>query len=247
MPGTSKGKFLVERILFFLAFFGAYTLQAITGFAGNLFAMPAGVATIGMGASVVVLNICGCLACGMVAIANWKDVNKRDLVKVCITMFVFMAIGIYLDTLLSVDILMKIFGVFVLLVGVKNLIFPSRKQMPEWVLWLLLAGAGLIQGMFVSGGALLVVYALQKYQRKAEFRATLSAVWMILNFIYAAYMFATGHATGEMAMIVAVCIPLLIVATALGSFISRHISQKVFLKFSYVILIGIGLVILFLK
>ena len=41
----------MERVLFCLAFFGAYTLQAITGFAGNLFAMPAGVATIGMGAS----------------------------------------------------------------------------------------------------------------------------------------------------------------------------------------------------
>lgn len=237
----------MERILFWTAFFIAYTLQAITGFAGNVFSMPAGIATIGMSTSVVVLNICGCLACGIIAIANWKDVNKRELIKVCSSMFVFMVIGIYLNNLLSVDILMKIFGVFVLLVGLRNLFFPSRKYMRKWMLWVILAGSGLIQGMFVSGGALLVVYAMQKYQTKAEFRATLSAIWTVLNFIYAAYMLATGHGTTDMLIILAVCIPLIALATVLGSFISRRLSQKVFLKLSNVILVGIGLAILIFR
>ncbi len=237
----------MERILFWTVFFIAYTLQAITGFAGNLFTMPAGVATIGMSTSVVVLNTCGCIACGIITIANWKDVNKRDLIKVCSTMFVFMVVGIYLNTLLSVDILMKIFGIFVLIVGLRNLIFPSRKYMRKWMLWIILALSGIIQGMFVAGGALLVIYAIQTYQTKAEFRATLSAVWTILNFIYAAYMFATGHGTMDVLMILVVCIPLIALATILGSFISRRLSQKVFLKLTYVVLVGLGLAILIFR
>lgn len=234
----------MERILFWIAFFVAYTVQAITGFAGNLFAMPAGVATIGMNSSVVILNVCGCLATGFVALTNWKEINKREVVKVCLTMFVFMVVGIYLNSLLSVDILMKVYGVFVLYIGIRNLFFPSRKYMRTLTQWIVLAGAGLIQGMFVTGGALLVIYAIQKFKRKEEFRATLSAIWAILNFIYAAYMLATGHATEDMGFVLLGCIFLLVIATALGSFIARRISQKVFLKLSYIVLICIGLVIL---
>ena len=37
--------------------------------------------------------------------------------------------------------------------------------------------------MFVSGGALLVVYAAQVLKEKEEFRATLAPVWVVLNSI----------------------------------------------------------------
>ena len=63
---------MVGRGLFLGVFFIAYAIQAITGFAGNIIAMPAGMATVGMQESVAMLNATGMIGCGLIAIQNWK-------------------------------------------------------------------------------------------------------------------------------------------------------------------------------
>ena len=119
-----------------------------------------------------------------------------------------------------------------------------KRQLPEWALWIILALAGLIQGMFVSGGALLVIYAVQKLRDQQEFRITLSLIWTVLNFIYACIAFQQGHFTGDVVQIIVMCIPLAIVATVLGNKLQKKISREKFLKLTYVLLLFIGVVLL---
>lgn len=52
----------MEKYLFWGTFFFAYLINGITGFAGNIFAMPVGMVTIGHEESIVVLNCTGFLA-----------------------------------------------------------------------------------------------------------------------------------------------------------------------------------------
>ena len=132
----------------------------------------------------------------------------------------------------------------IVFIGAKNLIFTRQKFLPEWALWIILALAGLIQGMFVSGGALLVIYAVQKLRDQQEFRITLSLIWTVLNFIYACIAFQQGHFTGDVVQIIVMCIPLAVVATVLGSKLQKKISQEKFLKLTYVLLLFIGMVLL---
>ena len=173
----------MEKALFLAAFFFAYTVQAITGFAGNIFAMPVGTTLLGLESTVSILNAMGFFACGLLTALNIKSVNWRELGKILGVMIVFMVLGIWLDTLVPLHILLKIYGVIIVIIGIKNLAVPQQKFMPEWALWIILALAGLIQGMFVSGGALLVIYAVQKLRDQQQFRITLSAVWTVLNLI----------------------------------------------------------------
>ena len=58
----------MEKALFLAAFFFAYTVQAITGFAGNIFAMPVGTTLLGLESTVAVLNAMGVFACGLLAV-----------------------------------------------------------------------------------------------------------------------------------------------------------------------------------
>ena len=234
----------MEKYLFWGAFFFAYTMQAITGFAGNIMAMPVGTATIGMDATYSVLNIMGCLACGAVALANLKHVAWREFATIIVVMTIFMFVGIWLNTQLQLNVLLKIFGVLVLGVGTFNLALKQRPLLPEKALWAVLVLAGIIQGMFVSGGAFLVIYALQKIQDKEQFRVTLSLVWAVLNGIYAVVEFQAGHVTGEVGGLLVVCIPLAIAAVVLGQRIERRMSQTVFLKITYVLLVLIGVLLL---
>ena len=45
--------------------------------------------------------------------------------------------------------------------------------------------------MFVSGGALLVIYATQVLKEKEEFRATVAPVWVVLNFFLMVTQYST--------------------------------------------------------
>ena len=198
----------MEKALFLAAFFFAYTVQVITGFAGNIFAMPVGTTLLGLESTVSILNAMGFFACGLLTALNIKSVNWRELGKILGAMIVFMVLGIWLDTLVPLHILLKIYGVIIVIIGIKNLAVPQQKFMPEWALWIILALAGLIQGMFVSGGALLVIYAVQKLRDQQQFRITLSAVWTVLNLIYAGIAFQQGHFTGDVVQIIVFCVPL---------------------------------------
>lgn len=234
----------MEKVLFLATFLFAYTVQAITGFAGNIFAMPVGTTLLGLDSTVSILNTMGFFACGLLTVLNIKHVNWRELGKIVAVMVVFMFVGIWLDTVMPLHVLLKIYGAVIVVVGAKNLLVSKQKFMPEWALWVVLVLAGLVQGMFVSGGALLVIYALQKFQDRQEFRITLSAVWTVLNFIYACVAFQQGHFTGDVVQIIIFCIPLAILATFLGSKLQKKISQDKFLKFTYVLLLCIGVILL---
>lgn len=234
-----------EKIIFWAAFFVAYTLNAITGFAGNIIAMPVGMQTLGIQESIASLNVAGFLACGLLAIQGFKYIDWRQLARILAVMIVFMIVGIWLDTIVSLDILKKIFAIIVLIVGLKNLIFPQRKGVPEWLLWVALALAGILQGMFVCGGAMLVIYATQKLPEKDQFRATLSMNWFILNVLYSLYSWHAGYMTADVGVVILGCIPLMIAATLVGGYINKRMSQEAFLKFTYVMLTVIGVIMLF--
>ena len=225
-------------------FLFGYTVQAITGFAGNIFCMPVGTYTLGLQSSVSILNATGFLACTLLEVLNLRSINWRELGKIVGVMLPFVALGAWLDTVIPLHALLKIYGLVILAVGIKNLVQKKQTFLPEWALWGVLVAAGLIQGMFVSGGALLVIYAVQKLTDKEQFRATLAAVWSILNFLYAFYQLWAGHFTGEVWLMVLCCIPLIMLATFVGGKLAKRISQERFLKLTYILLLGIGAVLL---
>ena len=175
---------------------------------------------------------------------NLRSINWRELGKIVGVMLPFVALGAWLDTVIPLHALLKIYGLVILAVGIKNLVQKKQTFLPEWALWGVLVAAGLIQGMFVSGGALLVIYAVQKLTDKEQFRATLAAVWSILNFLYAFYQLWAGHFTGEVWLMVLCCIPLIVLATFVGGKLAKRISQERFLKLTYILLLGIGAVLL---
>lgn len=234
----------MDNALFLAAFLFGYTMQAITGFAGNIFSMPVGTRMLGLNSSVAILNTTGCIACTALAAQHRADINWRELAKITLTMLPFIALGIWLDRIIPLDWLLKIYGAVILAVALKNLIQKGQRFLPEWALWLVLAGAGLIQGMFVSGGALLVIYAVQKIPDKLQFRATLSALWAILNFLYAAFAASQGYFTGDVWFMLACCIPLIVLGNIIGTRLSKYVSQQRFLTLTYALLVAIGVVLL---
>ena len=90
----------------------------------------------------------------------------------------------------------------------------------------------------------LVIYAVQKLRDQQQFRITLSAMWTVLNLIYAGIAFQQGHFTGDVVQIIVFCVPLAVLATFLGSKLQKKISQERFLKLTYVLLLCVGVILL---
>ncbi len=236
----------MERYLFWGTFFFAYVVNGVTGFAGNIFAMPVGMNTIGLDTSIVVLNCTGWLASILIAVTGIKKIVWREVLKMCLVMIVFMALGVLINRIASLDFLSKVYGVAILIIAIRGLFFnKNEKDLPSWLLWIILAFAGVIQGMFVSGGSFLAIYALQKIKDKEAFRATTTMTWVILNGAYALFGVVQGGLADGGWFILLVCIPLLIIATWLGGMIQKRISQQRFTKFVYVLLLVVGTVMLF--
>ena len=116
--------------------------------------------------------------------------------------------------------------------------------MPGWLLTGSLLAAGILHGMFVSGGALLVVYASAVIKDKDQFRATVAPVWVILNLFLMISDELHGSMTAEVLKITGLGIIPLFLAIYIGNKIQKKINQSVFLKLTYILLAVSGLSVL---
>ena len=232
----------MKDFIFLFVLFVANVIQAITGFAGTVLAMPPSIYLLGMDNAKVVLNVMALLSGLMIAVMSYHHMNKKELAKICIFMVAGMAIGIQIcKALPSEQILLMIYGVIILLIAGKNLLCHRQYTLPKALLLVILLLAGVIHGMFVSGGALLVVYATQVLKEKEEFRATLAPVWVVLNSILLVSQVRQGvFAEGNIRLILISIIPLF-AATWIGKKLVKKVSQKVFLNLTYVLLLVSGL------
>lgn len=237
-------KYLSE-ILFIIVVFIANIIQAITGFAGTLLAMPVSLLLIGVDEAKVVLNMMALLSCLWIAIRNYKSINLKELLKISSFMCLGMIIGIIIFKVVSIKILLYIYAVLIIMVAIKGLFIKKQLNLSKLILIIVLILSGIIHGMFLAGGSLLVVYATKVLKGKDEFRATIAPVWVILNTIMMFEQIETGLFTAHAIILILICIIPLYIAVVIGSALHKKINQETFLKLTYVLLFISGVVLFF--
>ena len=98
--------------------------------------------------------------------------------------------------------------------------------------------------MFVSGGALLVVYAAKVLKDKNEFRATIAPVWVLLNTVLMISDIRSGFFTADLFTLIAISCITLIFAMYVGNKLYKKIDQDGFLKLVYFLLIISGAMVI---
>ena len=109
---------------------------------------------------------------------------------------------------------------------------------------LLLIGAGIVHGMFVSGGPLLIGYLSNEIKEKTSFRATISTVWIILNSMILVQDICAGMWNAGRVMTQCISIPFLIAGMAAGSVLVKRMSQEIFMKLTYILLFISGILLM---
>lgn len=235
--------FSVRDILVFLILFGANLLQAITGFAGTLVSMPPVIKLIGADEAKALLNAIAQISSLMIVVTGFRSINWREFGKMFLGMLAGMLLGMWIYAYFPLKILLILYGCMILAIAIKKLFFPSTatRVLPAWFMMCILLAAGVIHGMFVSGGALLVVYASMTIKKKEEFRATIALLWVTLGFFITVPEIASGGFDTHVVSLLVVGIIPVFVGTWIGTLLVKKISQEVFMKITYVLLLFSGL------
>lgn len=234
----------LNEILFLIVVFLANTIESMTGFAGTLLAMPASMQLIGVDEAKTVLNMMSLLCCLWVAIGTYKHTNWKELMKITIFMLVGMAIGIVLFDYAPVTILLKIYAIVIIAVALRKFFQKKVIPIPEIGLLAVLIMAGVIHGMFLSGGSLLVIYAATVLKDKTEFRATLAPLWVILDSFMFINQIRLGHVNETTIPLILIALIPLIAGIILGVKLFTKINQKNFLTLTYILLLVSGVSLL---
>ncbi len=235
---------MMKEILFVIVVFMANIVEGITGFAGTMLAMPVSMLLIGVEEAKVVLNIVAIIVSLNIAARSWREMNRKEVVKITGFMLIGIVVGIYLFSVLPSGVLMKIYGALIICVAIRGLAVKKEMKISDGGLIGVLFLAGVIHGMFLSGGALLVIYAVNALKEKSVIRATLAPVWIILNTLMLIQGGVSGQVTGKMMGLTGVCVIPVFAAIIIGNALHKRIRQEVFVKLTYVLLVVSGITLL---
>jgi uncharacterized membrane protein YfcA len=180
-----------------------------------------------------------------------RHIQTRLLIKTILPLMMLgLLIGIGLFQHIQGERLKMAFGIFVVLVSVAQLIAVGKRLemktgMPPWASGLLFFLGGIVQGIYASGGPIIVYAADRSNLAKAVFRSTLCALWIILNLVLVAAYVLTGKMSAETFKYHMLLLPVVIAALFLGERLHDTINEHQFKIFIYLILTMAGMSIIF--
>ncbi|MDE5590852.1 MAG: sulfite exporter TauE/SafE family protein [Acetatifactor sp.] len=248
----------MKELLFYIVILLTNIIQGITGFAGTILAMPFSIMLVGYDTAKPVLNVLGLLSGIYVFLGNSRAVDRKELRKIVLVMApgIFAGMGIKMLLAGREAALYKALGIFVLLCALQGFYQKimgktakkeqeaGRDRLREGLNYAILGAAGIVHGIFVSGGPLLISYLTRRIDDKTRFRATISTVWIILNSIILAGDIRAGLWTWNNLRALGIALPFFLGGMFTGGKLYRVMSQRIFLILTYVLLFISGVSLL---
>ena len=162
-----------------------------------------------------------------------RDISSERLLSTYLPFTVLgLLSGVALSTLLPAAALDALFGLLVLalaLLQLPRLLAPApHTALPPLLRTAALLGAGVMHGLYAIGGPLLVLVAAREEWSKGAFRATLSALWLILGLILTLRFTLAGRYTQADSYTVLILLIPVALATRLGEWLHHRVAERPF-------------------
>lgn len=221
-------------ITFALIIFFAFVVQASAGFGSVMLSLAIGTLFWPLSEIVpIVVPLSFCLST-YILIRDWREVDLKVLLRLIGPLMGVGAVaGMLLVPYLSATVLRMMLGTIVSAAALRGLVvLLSGKSVAakrgSWGGMIWIFGAGIVHGMIATGGPPLV-YAIESLGlAKRSFRATLAAVWFVLNLMLTIRFVSTGAFAVEELTRVAYLLPVVAVAIVIGEFLHARVSEKHF-------------------
>jgi len=228
----------------------SYTTLAISGFGSVVIAITLGAHLYPIEVLLPILVPLTLFVNSYIAI-RYHD--KIDTVVLFRKIIPFMGTGLFLGIivfhLIQGMLLKKTFGLLIVILSIRELYRlsaknpkPSSTSNVASNIYIIIAG--IIHGIYASGGPLLV-YAINKIGlNKSSFRSTLSSLWLILNIVLTSFYIVSGKITADSVKSTGMLLPVVLIGLIIGETLHRYIHEHFFKIFVFLILLFSGLSIL---
>lgn len=231
---------VIEPDLFGFAaiMFAAYAVQTVTGFGSMLLAVTFGAHLLGIRELVTLAVPVSLLQTAYIAARHRDGIRWRLLLKrVLPLMGLGMAGGFFLAQDLAGHWMKVAFGVMVLVLASRELwlLWRAREEaaaaarpISPAASFAAMLGAGVVHGIYATGGPLLVYAISREGLPKHEFRSTLSAVWLVLNVALVVGFVTEGRYGAENALDLLVLVPAVPLGVIVGEVLHHRVAERPF-------------------
>lgn len=239
---------LIRVFFLVLVLVFAHTVETVLGFGASIIAIALGIYIFPLTTILPVLAILFLLQ-NIWLVSRWfRYIQWRVLLlKILPAAIIGMAIGIYYRTLVgSYSQLIILLGVFVMAVSVMEIILIYRTRsaggsLPWFIGWPILIVGGIFHGIYAQGQPMVIYYSSRELKEPAEFRATISMLWLILNVVLIVNLYTIAQINVDTLATAGIVLPGLIMGIFLGSRMKfRTLPFKVLI---YVLLFIAGLLL----
>ena len=239
----------LAMVIFALIVFVGYAVQTITGFGSTLILVTFGAHLLDLRDVVTLAVPISLLQTIYIVVRHRDGVDKKLLFKrVLPVMGLGVALSIWLFSSLESEAWLRTaFGAMVLVLGLRELYALFRKPKEEDgaeprevslpVSLSALLGAGIIHGIYATGGPLLVYAIGRENLDKHTIRSTLSAVWVVLNILLLAAFTYEGRFDASVGMNLLVLAPAVPLGIFVGEWAHRKVNERRFKISMYALLV----------
>jgi uncharacterized membrane protein YfcA len=224
----------------------SYTTQAMSGFGSTILALTLGIHLYAIDVLLPVLVPLDMIVNLYIVARHYRHISRPHLFRSILpAMGIGVAAGIVAFQYVEGDWLKKLFGALVILLSIRELFRLWRNRQEKIVLSNLKAtgfvvAAGIVHGIYASGGPLLI-YAVSKLDlSKTVFRSTLGAVWFIFSVILTASYLIAGIFTAQTVKLILILLPTILIGIVLGEWLHHRIDEYRFKIFVFVVLLFAG-------
>lgn len=224
----------------------AFAAEATTGFGATVIALALGLHLFPLRELLPVFVPLGLFMSSWLVLRGRAHVDRRLLLRRILPwMGLGLAAGLTVFERASHELLGRAFGLFVVTLAAVELwrlvraSTAARAVSPPAATAALL-GAGVMHGMFSTGGPLLVWAMGRSLPEKRAFRATLSCVWLVLGSALTTAYAVNGHLDGRSLRATAALLPVLGLAIAAGEWAHRRLDEQRFRVIVYALLLASG-------
>lgn len=223
----------------------AFVTEAALGFGAT-------VVTVTLGAFIAPLDVLlpafvplNLLLSGYLLARHGRHVERRLLVRRIVPLMALgLPAGLWLFHGGSEALLRTAFGVFVVVLSAAELLAgrgaaPRRPLAVGWQA-VLLALAGVVHGAWATGGPLVVYVAGRELADKRVFRATLSALWLVMNAVLVVGYLVGGDLDAESLRLSGVLLAPLVLGIAAGEWVHGRVDAALFRRLVFGLLLAAG-------
>ena len=225
----------------------SYTTQAMSGFGSTILALTLGVHLYPIEVLLPVLVPLDMFTTLYLVTRHYRHISRPHLFRSILpAMGIGVLVGIIAFQYIEGNLLKKLFGVLVILLSTRELYRLLRNRHDQLALSntaakACIVAAGIVHGIYASGGPLLIYAVSRLNLSKSVFRSTLGAVWLIFSVVLTASYLIAGKFTAHSIRYILLLLPVILAGILLGEWLHHTINENSFKIFVFTVLFFAGL------